>query len=381
MKIGLIVNPMAGIGGSAALKGSDGKEIQRLAIERGAKPKANERAKEVFEILKSENSIPEIVAAPGVMGSDMLNSLGIKHKVVGNIKDETSGEDTTDIAREILKENVDLIVFAGGDGTARNIYDAVKDSLPVVGIPAGTKMHSAVFANTPKSAAFLINRMMNGEKVDKILEEVMDIDEEAFRNEILNVKLYGYMYVPFVANLMQALKSPSTAGGQADIDTICHCTVDNMEENVLYFIGTGSTLKPIANICGYEGSLLGVDAVLNKKLVGKDLSEKEILGLIDKYGKSKIIVTVIGGQGYIFGRGNQQFSPEVIKKVGKENIIVLATRKKLNSIQGPLRVDTGDEDVNNMLRGYVKVLVDYDFYSMKKVEVILCQDSKRPLIL
>lgn len=368
MKIGLIVNPMAGIGGSAALKGSDGKEIQKLAIERGAKPKANERAKEVFEILKSENSIPEIVAAPGVMGSDMLNSLGIKHKVVGNIKDETSGEDTTDIAREILKENVDLIVFAGGDGTARNIYDAVKDSLPVVGIPAGTKMHSAVFANTPKSAAFLINRMMNGEKVDKILEEVMDIDEEAFRNEILNVKLYGYMYVPFVANLMQALKSPSTAGGQADIDTICHCTVDNMEENVLYFIGTGSTLKPIANICGYECSLLGVDAVLNKKLVGKDLSEKEILGLIDKYGKSKIIVTVIGGQGYIFGRGNQQFSPEVIKKVGKENIIVLATRKKLNSIQGPLRVDTGDEDVNNMLRGYVKVLVDYDFYSMKKVE-------------
>lgn len=368
MKIGLIVNPMAGIGGSAALKGSDGKEIQKLALERGAKPKANDRAREVFEILKSENSLPEIVSAPGVMGAEMLESLDISHKVVGHIKNETTGEDTTEIAKEILKENVDLLVFAGGDGTARNIYDAVKENLPVVGIPAGTKMHSAVFANTPKSAAFLINRMMDGQKVDKILEEVMDIDEEAFRKEILNVKLYGYMYVPYVSNLMQALKSPSTAGGQADIDTICHCAVDNMEEDVLYFIGTGSTLKPIAEICGYDGSLLGVDAVLNKKLVGKDLSEKEILELIQKYGNSKIIVTVIGGQGYIFGRGNQQFSPEVIKKVGKENITVLATRKKLNSIQGPLRVDTGDEYVNDMLRGYVKVLVDYDFYSMKKVE-------------
>ena len=117
MKIGLIVNPMAGIGGSAALKGSDGKEIQKLALERGAKPKANERAREVFEILKSENSLPEIVSAPGVMGAEMLESLDISHKVVGHIKNETTGEDTTEIAKEILKENVDLLVFAGGDGT------------------------------------------------------------------------------------------------------------------------------------------------------------------------------------------------------------------------------------------------------------------------
>lgn len=368
MKIGLIVNPMAGIGGSAALKGSDGKEIQKIALERGAVPKANERAREFFEVLKDSNKLPVIVSAPGKMGSDMLDSLNIKHDVVGNINDSTSGEDTTNISKLLLNENIDILVFAGGDGTARNIFDGIKDKVPVLGIPAGTKMHSAVFATTPIKAANVLREIMDGREVENMLEEVMDIDEEAFRNEVLNVKLYGYMYVPYVPNLMQALKSPSSAGGKADIETICHCAVDNMEEDTLYLVGTGSTLKPISDIIGYNGSLLGVDAVYNKKMIKKDISEKEILELLDKYEKAKIIVTVIGGQGYIFGRGNQQFSSEVIKRVGKDNIIVLATRNKLNSVTGSLKVDTGDEETNDLLRGYIRILVDYDFYSIKKVE-------------
>lgn len=368
MKIGLIVNPLAGIGGSAALKGSDGEEIQKIALERGAVPKANDRAKEFFEYLKKLGSMPEIVSAPNCMGSDMLDSLNIKHSVIGEIGDKTSGLDTTKISRKFLDEGIDLLVFAGGDGTARNIFDGIGDRLPVLGIPAGTKMHSAVFATTPIKAANVLKEILDGRDVENILEEVMDIDEEAFRNEILNVKLYGYMYVPYVANLMQALKSPSSAGGKADIETICHCAVDNMKDDTLYLVGTGSTLKPIADILGYDGSLLGVDAVYNKELIKKDVSEKEILELLDKYDKVKIIVTVIGGQGYIFGRGNQQFSSEVIKRVGKDNIIVLATRNKLNSVNGLLKVDTGDEETNDLLRGYIKILIDYDFYSVKKVE-------------
>lgn len=368
MKIGLIVNPMAGIGGSAALKGSDGEEIQKIALERGAVPKANDRAKEFFSVLKEANKMPDIVSAPGNMGSDMLKSLDIEHKVVGSVSESTSGEDTTNISKLLLDEGIDLLVFAGGDGTARNIFDGIKDEIPVLGIPAGTKMHSAVFATTPIKAANVLREIIDGREVENLLEEVMDIDEEAFRNEVLNVKLYGYMYVPYVANLMQALKSPSSAGGKADIETICHWAVDNMEEDTLYLVGTGSTLKPIADILEYDGSLLGVDAVYNKKMINKDVSEKEIIELLDKYDKAKIIVTVIGGQGNIFGRGNQQFSPEVIKRVGKDNIIVLATRNKLNSVNGSLKVDTGDEETNNLLRGYIRILVDYDFYSLKKVE-------------
>lgn len=367
MKIGLIVNPVAGIGGRAALKGSDGVSIQALALERGAKPMANERAKEVFSILKTRHKLPEIIAAPNQMGGEMLDELEIAYESIGNIGEKTTSADTIEIAREMLKQKIDLLVFAGGDGTARNIFDAVDDNIPVIGIPAGTKMHSAVFASTPSAAANVLNEMIDGKNVEIMLEEVMDIDEEAFRNEILNVKLYGYLRVPYVKNLMQALKNPTSAGGQIDIESICQYVVDEMEKDTLYFVGTGSTLLPISEILGYKGSLLGVDAVVNGKLIKKDVTEKEILEFMDKYDKTKIIVTVIGGQGYIFGRGNQQFSPAVIKRAGKENIIVIATKNKLNSVKGPLLVDTGDEDINDMLRGYIKVITDYEFFTLKKV--------------
>ena len=367
MKIGLIVNPLAGIGGSAGLKGSDGDKIVELALERGAKPKANERAKTVFEILKRDNKLPEIISAPGVMGGDILKELDIDHREVGSLRDKTSADDTIRIAKEIMEEGVDLLVFAGGDGTARNIYDAIGDKIPALGIPAGTKMHSAVFANKPESAALVIERFLKGEGYELLLQEVMDIDEEAFRNEILSTKLYGYLKVPFVTALVQALKSTRSQGQQSDIESICQYAVDTMEENTLYLVGTGSTLKPIMDIMDLNGSLLGVDAVYNGEQIGKDIDEKEILKLLDKYDKAKIIITVIGGQGYLFGRGNQQFSPEVLRRVGKDNIIVLATKTKLNSVGGPLLVDTGDVELNEELKGYYRVVTDYDFYTLKKV--------------
>ena len=367
MKIGLIINPLAGVGGSAGLKGSDGDEIVKLALERGAKPKANERAKTVFEILKRDNALPEIISAPGVMGSDILDELGVEHQVIDKVGEKTSAEDTTRIAKEILDCGIDLLVFAGGDGTARNIYDAVGDKIPVMGIPAGTKMHSAVFANKPESAALVIKQFMSGEGYELLLQEVMDIDEEAFRKEILDTKLYGYLKVPFVTALMQSLKSSRSRGQQSDIGSICQFAVDTMEDDTLYLVGTGSTLKPIMDILELDGSLLGVDAVYNKKQIGKDIDEKQILELLDEHPKAKIIITVIGGQGYLFGRGNQQFSPDVLRRVGKENIIVLATKTKLNSVNGPLLVDTGDVELNEYLKGYYKIVTDYDFLTAKKV--------------
>lgn len=367
MKIGLIVNPLAGIGGSAGLKGSDGDEIVKLALERGAKPKANLRAKTVFEILKRNEEMPEIISAPGIMGSDILDELEIEHEVVGSLGEKTTAEDTTRIAKEIKEKGVDLLVFAGGDGTARNIYDAIGDSLPAIGIPAGTKMHSAVFANKPESAALVIERFMSGEGYELLLQEVMDIDEDAFRKEILDTKLYGYLKVPFVTALVQALKSSRSQGQKSDIEAICKFVVETMEDDTLYLVGTGSTLKPIMDMLELDGSLLGVDAVYNKEQIGKDIDEKQILKLLDEHEKVKLIVTVIGGQGYLFGRGNQQFSPEVLRSVGKENIMVLATKAKLHSVKGPLLVDTGDVELNEELKGYYRVLTDYDFLTLKKV--------------
>lgn len=368
MKIGLIVNPLSGIGGAAALKGSDGKEIVKEALRRGAKPKSNEKARRVFSILKDRGALPEIVAAPGQMGSHMLHDLEIPHQVLGEIGEETSALDTKHIAQLMKDEGIDLLVFAGGDGTARDIFDAVGEHLPAIGIPAGTKMHSAVFANTPEACAQVIEAFAKGEGFENRMQEVMDIDEEAFRQERLEAKLYGYLTVPFVQSLVQSLKSARSRSEANDVETICQFMVDSMEEDVLYFVGTGSTLRPILTLLDLPGSLLGVDAVYNGKSMGTDLTEEDLLALLDRYDRAEIIVTVIGGQGYLFGRGNQQFSPKVIRRVGKDHIRVLATKSKLLSVKGALLVDTGDHALDEELKGYVKVITDYGMYTMKKVQ-------------
>lgn len=372
MRLGLIINPLAGIGGAVGLKGSDGDNIVKIAFERGAVEKANFRAKKVFELIKKDLSDKlkniEIFSAPGCMGSDMLVELDFKHNIIGSIGSKTSASDTTRIAKEIIDLGVDLLIFAGGDGTARNIYDATGSVQPCIGIPAGTKMHSSVFAYTPESAAIIVERFLLNKGYEMVLREVMDLNEEAYRNEKIDTRLYGYLNVPYVINLMQASKNPFSRGENNDIESICQYVVDNMEDNVLYLKGTGSTVLPIMNLLNLDGSMLGVDAIYNKQQLGKDIYEKNILELLEKYKKAKIIITVIGGQGYLFGRGNQQFSPEILKRIGRDNIIIIATKTKLNSISGSLRVDTGDSDLDKELRGYYRIITDYDYYTVKKVE-------------
>ena len=368
MKLGLVINPIAGIGGSAALKGSDGLDILEEALKRGSTPKANNRAKIVFEKLLEYKNDLEIYTAPGKMGEDMLHELGYEYKVVGSIGEKTTSEDTKRIAHEIKNIGVDLLIFTGGDGTARDIYDAVGVEQLCIGIPSGTKMHSAVFAITPETAFQLIEKIINNKNKDSRLQEVMDIDEEAFRQERLSAKLYGYLLVPVDDKLVQTLKDSRSMYEKNDIQTICQYGVDIMEDDTLYLVGTGSTIRPIMDILGLDGSLLGVDAVYNKKLIKKDVTEKEILDLLAKYPKRKIYLTVIGRQGYILGRGNQQFSYRVINEVGKENILVFATPGKMKDIKGPLLVDTGNEDTDNYLKGYMKIITDYDFFTLKKVQ-------------
>jgi len=368
-RLGLIVNPIAGIGGRVGLKGSDGAEIQKKALELGAVPQSPTRAIQALERIKSMKGVLEIITYPGEMGEDAARACGFEPTVIGSIKQgETTPEDTRIAAQEMVGLKVDLLLFAGGDGTARDIYSAIGEGIPVLGIPAGVKIHSAVFATNPISAGDLAMLYLRG-RVSSLREaEVMDIDEEAFRQDIVSAKLYGYLKIPFRRRLVQSLKVASSPGEKASSEAIACDIVDRVGDECLYIIGPGTTTRAITSKLGLNKTLVGVDVVFQGKLVATDVNESQLLRLLEGR-KVKIIVTPIGGQGCIFGRGNQQISPEVIKRVGKDNIIVVSTPEKINSLGGrPLWVDTGDRAVDRMLSGYMRVVTGYN-------EQVICKVS------
>lgn len=367
--VGLIVNPLAGIGGRVGLKGSDGREIVEKALALGAVPEAPAKAAKALERMKGVRDQITLYTFPGPMGETIAKELGYAPVVIGSLGEgattgqvNTTGQDTEAAAKVMLELGVDLLIFAGGDGTARNVYHAIGQRLPVIGIPAGVKIHSAVYADTPAHAGDAAALYLAGTGRIQLKEaEVMDIDEEAFRDDRLSAKLYGYMTIPYAKNLMQSAKAGSVSSEQESMASIASDVVSQMKEDVCYIIGPGTTTRAIMNLLGLKYTLLGVDAVLNGALIGNDLNETSLLSLLDQMeGKSipvKVIVTVIGGQGYIFGRGNQQLSHRVLRRIGKSNLIVVATESKILALDGkPLLVDTGDGEVNQQLSGYVKVI-------------------------
>jgi predicted polyphosphate/ATP-dependent NAD kinase len=359
-KLGLIVNPVAGIGGRVGLKGSDGAEIQKKALALGAVPQSLNRAIQALEKIKAVDGV-EIITYPGEMGEDAARACGFVPTVIGSVRPgETTSEDTRNAAREMLRLKVSLLLFAGGDGTARDVYNGVGEDIPVLGIPAGVKIHSAVFATNPSSAGELAASYLRGRVAGLRVAEVMDVDEEAFREGIVSAKLYGYLQVPFRRRLVQSLKVASGPGERASLEAIAYDVVDKMEDECLYIIGPGTTTRAIASRLGLNKTLIGVDVVAAGELVAIDVNESQLLDLVE--GRSaKIVVTPIGGQGCILGRGNQQISPEVIKKVGKDNVIVVSTAGKINSLGGrPLWVDTGDRAVDRMLEGHIRVVTGYN---------------------
>ena len=368
-RLGLIINPVAGIGGRVGLKGSDGAEIQKRALELGAVPQAPSRAIEALERLKAVEGL-EIVTYPGEMGESAARACAFEPEVIGAITPgQTTAQDTRDAASEMQRQGVDLLLFAGGDGTARDIYRAVGTSLPVLGIPAGVKIHSAVYATHPRSAGQLAALYLQGKVAGLREVEVMDIDEEAFRQNTLSVRLYGYLKIPFRTSLVQSQKIPSTGEASA-LAAIAEDIATKMEEGVLYIIGPGTTTRAIAEEMELDKTLLGVDAVLNRELVARDASESRLLALLDEHGdgKTRIVVTPIGGQGYLFGRGNQQISPQVIERVGRENVIAVSTPEKLYALGSqPLLVDTGSRAIDEMLSGYLAVVTGYNERAVRKV--------------
>ncbi len=367
-KIGLIVNPIAGLGGAVGLKGTDGVSTARRALEMGAVPRAAPRAVEALREFSGLDGL-EVLTYPGAMGEDETRLAGLSPTLVGTVDSEdTSGEDTHRAALELAEREVDLILFAGGDGTARDVFNAVGDNVPALGIPAGVKMYSGVYATTPRAAGRAAAQYLMGEVPHTRLGEVMDIDEEAFRRGDVQAQLYGYLRVPDDTSHMQVTKSPSDADEGEAILAIAGEIVDSMEEGRLYILGPGTTTKGIADVLGVPKTLLGVDVVLDGKLVASDVTESQLLTLLDGERPARIVVTAIGGQGHIFGRGNQQISADVIRRVGIDNIIVVATRRKLASLERrPLMVDTGSREIDRELSGYIMVTTGRSESAMVRV--------------
>lgn len=364
-KIGFLINPIAGMGGLVGLKGTNGRALES-AIKLGAKPVAEVRAESALESLVKEKAKIKFYTCLGKMGSEALEKFNFIYECIYKPSEPTSALDTKKACREFLSENVDLILFCGGDGTARDIYEVVDRKLPLIGIPAGVKMHSAVFGINPQVTSEIVRDFL-AEKLSLRDAEIMDTDEEKYRKNILATRLFGYALVPYQPLLVQTSKGVYLSESE-DLakEDIARYFLEGLEENALYILSAGTTTQKIAELLNLDKTLLGVDVLKDKKLLAKDVNEEKLLSLLEKHKKAFIVISPIGAQGFIFGRGNQQLSAKVIEKVGLENILVLATPYKLSQTKY-LLVDTGNEELDRKLSGYRKIITGYHQLEMKRI--------------
>lgn len=372
-KIGFLVNPIAGMGGAVGLKGTDGQANEAEA--RGAKPLAPERAGACLRLLAPQAHSLLFFTASGEMGERVLKECGLDCSVVYEAPLRSSAEDTKAACRTFLDQGergVDLILFCGGDGTARDVA-SVAGQVPVLGIPAGVKMHSGVFAISPEAAAELALGYIKGELKTRDTE-VVDVDEELYRAGELQTKLYCTARTPYRPVLVQERKRIYSSTDEEEFkDQIALFAREFMRDGSAYILGAGTTTARIAEAMGLEKTLLGVDVIQDEKLIIKDASERDLLNLLDKVPDKekersvKIIVSPIGAQGFILGRGSQQISAEVLRRVGAENLIIVSTPHKLAELPH-LLVYTGDSELDRALAGRILVVTGYRMAQRKEVK-------------
>jgi predicted polyphosphate/ATP-dependent NAD kinase len=371
-RVGFLVNPIAGMGGAVGLKGTDGRKALRDALRKGAKPVSLERGMRFLREVRRRSQSIEFLTAPGHMGASIADQLKLEHGLVGRIGKTTTSDDSIRIARLMRRKKVELIIFCGGDGTARDVLAGVGYEAPVLGVPAGVKIYSSVFAINPAAAAESTVAFLEGQ-IPTSLGEVVDVDEIAFRKNRLSVKLFGYLTTPDSGPLIQASKSATSLSEDSELDAIAEYFIEKIDPGITYVLGPGSTVERIAKHLGAKKSLLGVDVVKgNGTTLGLDVDETTLMSLMGKTlpkNSTKIVISPIGGQGFLFGRGNQQISPEVIRRVGVENITVVGSRSKIEALH-PRRLltDSGSDEIDQQLRGYLRVITGYREEMVVKVE-------------
>lgn len=359
-KLGLVINPFAGIGGRVGLKGSDGELTRQQALTRGALKLASERVEITLgELVECKDKF-QIYTVSGEMGESLCIKLGLPHKVIMQVKQPSQADDTRAAVIKLSEYPLDLVLFAGGDGTARDVYQVGNPQQTFLGIPAGVKIHSGVYANTPHAAGLLVKQMLGGQMLSLLSADVMDIDEDAFRKGIVKAKKFGYLNVPAALEYVQAVKSGGQESGTLVLQDIAAEVIENMQQDIYYVIGSGSSCSAIMQQLGLPNTLLGSDILFNQQLHKADAVEKDFLELLAKGNKLHFVITIIGGQGHILGRGNQQISPAVIRQTGWENFSVIATKTKLQQLNGKaLIVDSGDRALDMQLAGSIVIITGY----------------------
>ncbi|MCF2142058.1 MAG: ATP-NAD kinase family protein [Candidatus Lokiarchaeota archaeon] len=377
-KIGFVLNPIAGLGGKLGLKGSDGEKVIQQAQLHHEQIQSPQRAKEFLKYLKSIKDEIYFLTVEGIMGGNILEQTDFSYELLNDAQLKstklyhTSATHTQIAARHFKDLQVDLLVFIGGDGTARDVCEIIGMDIPCLGIPGGVKIHSSVFAIKPEMAAKLVIKYLHNQ-IPLREAEVLDIDEEEFRNNRVVSKLYGYLRVPYEPTLSQPSKmaSPHTEEEFANQDRIAEWIImewENSYSDWYYLLGPGTTVRAISKILGEPKTLLGVDLFYHKKLIASDLNEEELLAQI-KDRPVKLIVTPIGAQGFVFGRGNLQLSAKVLEAIGIKNIQIIATKFKISTLpQGKLRIDSRNSEFDKKFQGLHRVLVDFGEYNIIKVE-------------
>jgi predicted polyphosphate/ATP-dependent NAD kinase len=366
LRVGFVVNPVAGMGGAVGLKGTDGDAVLQEAISRGARMQALDRAVQALRgVTAAAASDILFLTCKGQMGEKAFAVLAMPCDVVCGCGDITSASDTRAAVREFVSRQVDIVVFVGGDGTARDVLAEAGSETPIIGIPSGVKMHSAVFANTPGEFADLLTEFGRSRALREA--EVLDVDEASFREGQVRAQLFGIALTPDSPGHVQAGKQSYASGtASEEADEIGQYLADSMEPGVLYIIGPGGTTARIAEAIGQPKTLLGVDVYKDRVRVLADASESDLLDMLAEDRKSSIVVSPIGAQGFFLGRGNQQISPSVLRIVGRDRVLVVSTPTKLRGTP-VLRVDTGDPSLDVEFRGSMKVITGYKRRRMVEV--------------
>ena len=377
----MLVNPDAGLGGKLGFKGSDGRadEARSSGAEERAGPRMRDCINHLVSISKSRIDLKfELIICGGVMGANWISSSKIlEKKIIGNWNGETTSKDTLNAIELLLNEKVDLILYAGGDGTTRDIVNALKKNnaqeIPLIGVPSGVKMYSGCFAEDPFAAAEVLIAWINGD-LGLSSTEVLDMNEDFYRNGEWKIDMYGDVITPASPIWIQGSKHQIQAVGEDEVieslsDHILEVYVQNKDCLIIW--GAGGSLNKISNNCGLNTSLLGIDVSLGGTLLGEDLSEIELLSILEKNEHKEVILLLspMGGQGFLIGRGNLQLSPKVLRKIGIDNFIGIATPAKLLSISR-IRIDTGDKLLDKQIRGkkYIKIIQGYRTIKIVKID-------------